>query len=72
MNMHEPAIFSELIRGAPYLAAVVFLVITFLRHIAAYQEKESVRTERIAAALEKNTEMLGRCIEGLNRRGIGT
>ena len=69
--MNEQAVFGELIRGAPYLAAVVFLVITFLRHIAAYQEKESSRTERIASALEKNTEMLGRCIEGLNRRGVG-
>lgn len=62
--MDQP--FNELIRGAPYLGAVVFLVMSFLTFLRWHLEKMETRNERMLAALDKSTEMLGRCLERLN------
>ncbi len=56
----EVTLWTELIRQAPALAVVVYLVIQFLRFLKDNQVTESARTERMACALDKNTELFGR------------
>ena len=57
---------TEALRQVPALGVLVFLIIKFLSFLSEHQKAETIRTEKIAAALEKNTELFGRVIECLN------
>lgn len=65
--MGEHDFFSAVVQQVPALAVLVFLTLKFLAHLAAYQTTENSRTERMAEALEKNTEVLGRVAECLSQ-----
>lgn len=64
-------IFIELAKQAPALSVLVFLVLRFLGHLQEYQCVENARTERMAEALERNTEMLGRASAYLGAQAKG-
>lgn len=63
----EIDLFKEMLKQTPYAAAGIFLFLRVLQWIKEYQVMETARTERVAGALEKNNELLGRVSENLNR-----
>ncbi len=63
----EIDLFKEMLKQTPYAAALIFLFLRVLQWIKEYQVMETARTERVAVALEKNNELLGRVSENLSR-----
>jgi hypothetical protein len=64
---NEVDIWKGLLSTSPFAGALIFLFLRFLAWIREYQALETTRTEKVAAALEKNNELLGRVSENLLR-----
>ena len=68
--MSDLDVLKQLVGNAPVAIAIILLVRMFLAWIQEYMVAEKTRTELVAKALEKNTEMLGRAVEVMTRASI--
>ncbi len=71
--MPEVDLWKQLILQAPTVAAILFLVVRGLQMFREWQDKlmatAASQADRIAACMDRNTEMLGRVAELLRRSG---